>query len=523
MPTAPAASRPALLEGAPLAPSDLTFPDVLAAAASDAGDQPFLHGLDRGAVATTWTFADTARRVDTLAAALARSGVRPGDTVATASHDPLEVALAILATFRLGAVALALPSPPHPAALAQWSQTLRPAIELARVRALVAPSDLAAPLGAALAIPLTLPPDASAPAHLAERAPTDPDAPALLQFLSGSLRHPSSPVLSHRALLANVRALGAALAINPDDSFVSWLPLHADMGLVGVVLTALVHRVPVFLMRPEAFLVRPALWLRALSDLGGTLSAGPDFAYRLVADRVRPAQIEGCDLSRWRVALTGSERINPATNSAFEALAAPLGLRASALTPAYGLAHAGLAVTACAPDEPWHADLHEYVGLGGPVPGHAVAVTDRDGRLLEQAEVGHIRVRGPSVASAILGPPDPEGPRLDGPWLVTGDEGFITNGELFITGRSKRIAIRRGRNFALADIEAVIAEALGCAGHLVHADVVPGGGRDAESLIVTVPPTAAANPEQLRDAQAALLVNLGLRADRIDAASEVAA
>lgn len=508
----------ATLKGDALQYARCGVPALLEAAADAQPEAPFLHLLDRGKVARSLTFAETRERVEHTVLALWSQGVRRGDVVATASRDPMELALWALALWRVGATLLPCPTPPRPSGYEAWARALAPAAKMAGLWAILAPADLRVVAlrhwgpGRPQVDPETIMPMLERELPL----PTAEDT-ALLQFLSGSLRRPSSPVLSHDNLVANVHALGAALQLGPGDRLLSWLPLHADMGLVGMLLTALAHGLPLFLMRTEAFLVRPIEWLRALSEYRITLTGAPDFAYRLVADRVKSAALAEADvdLGELRVALTGSEPITPAANRDFESLLRPFGLRGSALNPAYGLAHAGLAVSACSPQAEWGTLAHEgrqLVGLGRPVPGHSVSVTGESGEPLAEGREGMIRVRGPSVCDYILGPTETAGPRLDGDWLVTGDLGVIRDGQLLITGRAKRIAIKRGRNFALEDVEAVFAEAVGLPRREVHARVV---GDGSECLEVLLPTALSDDAERVRPAQRALLSELGLRADRV--------
>ncbi|HEY3999825.1 MAG TPA: AMP-binding protein, partial [Candidatus Xenobia bacterium] len=130
---------------------------------------------------------------------------------------------------------------------------------------------------------------------------------AFIQYTSGSTGTPRGVVLSHANLLANIRAFGEVLPLQPDDVLVSWLPLYHDMGLIGMLLTPLFHGLPLVLMGPEDFLMRPSRWLRAFHEYGGSVTAAPNFAYELCARKVPDAEIVGLNLARWRVAINGAE------------------------------------------------------------------------------------------------------------------------------------------------------------------------------------------------------------------------
>lgn len=284
-----------------------------------------------------------------------------------------------------------------------------------------------------------------------------PDELALIQFSSGTTEGPKPIPLTHRQVLANVRALlGAFLSAYPEhDGFrhigVSWLPLYHDMGLIGAVLAAMAHPGPLFLLKPEQFIARPASWLRAISHYGATLSAAPHFAYELCLERVRDEELEGVDLSCWRLALDGAEMVGPRTLDRFTERFARFGLRREALTPVYGLAEAALAVTFGDPHAPpsvRERDGQQVVSCGRPLPGYQVGI----------AQGGRILIRGPSIMKGYLGMPEESSMILRDGWLDTGDLGFIEDGELYVCGRSKELVVVRGRNYSPTLIERTVKE-----------------------------------------------------------------
>lgn len=308
-----------------------------------------------------------------------------------------------------------------------------------------------------------------------------PDELGLVQFSSGTTVEPKPVALTHRALLAQVRALNA---LWPDvggvlHSGVSWLPLYHDMGLVGCVFPALERPAVLTLVPPERFVARPALWLRAIARHRATVSVAPNFAYALATERIRDAELEGCDLSSWRVALCGAETVSAATLHAFAARFARFGFRAEALTPVYGLSEAALAVTFGALDRPFTAgrfaraaladegravtpagahgvDGAELVSVGRPLPGFALELRDERGGRLGERRVGRLFVRGPSLFAGYLGRPAETARVLDDGWLDTGDLGFLVDGELYLTGRAKDVLVLRGRNHAPSEVEAAV-------------------------------------------------------------------
>jgi len=303
---------------------------------------------------------------------------------------------------------------------------------------------------------------------------------ALLQYTSGSTSTPKGVMVSHGNLIANSTAIRAAFGFVADDVIVSWLPLFHDMGLIGGMLQSIFSKLPLVLFSPEHFGGSPVRWLRAVSRFGGTVSGGPDFAYRMCVERVTPAQLEGVELSSWRVAFSGSEPIRAGTLTAFADRFAPAGFSAKAQYGCYGLAEATLFVSgpargagttiarfdarALASDQARVAEAgRALVGCGAARPDHDVAVVDpSSGAAVAAGQVGEIFVRGPSVTAGYWRNPEATREawveRAGGVYLRTGDLGFLHGGELFVTGRRKDLMIVRGHNLYPQDIEQTIAD-----------------------------------------------------------------
>jgi acyl-CoA synthetase (AMP-forming)/AMP-acid ligase II len=297
---------------------------------------------------------------------------------------------------------------------------------------------------------------------------------AFIQCTSGSTGHPKGVVLTHANVLTNIHAIGQACRINRRDVGVSWLPLYHDMGLIGALLFCIYWRIPLVLLPPLAFLSQPSRWLRAIHHYRATLSAAPNFAYGLCAKRVKPAERERLDLSSWRLAMNGAEPVNLRTLTDFERAFAPCGFRASAILPVYGLAEASLAVAFPTPGAPLRHEVVDrealargravrsrgkgsiaLVSVGRAVPGHRIQVLDEVGQSLGEREVGHIAVSGPSVMRGYCGDDAAtHAVKRDG-WLWTGDLGYLSDGELYVTGRAKDLIIVRGRNHYAEDLERV--------------------------------------------------------------------
>ncbi|HCL23596.1 MAG TPA: non-ribosomal peptide synthetase, partial [Halomonas sp.] len=298
---------------------------------------------------------------------------------------------------------------------------------------------------------------------------------AFLQYTSGSTATPKGVMVSHGNLMANERAIETGFSIGADDVFVSWLPLYHDMGLIGGLLQPLYRGIPVVLMSPSFFLQRPVRWLEAISRHRGTVSGGPDFAYRLCLERIRDDQLKALDLSSWRVAFSGAEPVRHDTLTGFIERFRPAGFAADAAAPCYGLAEATLLVScnsrgtgvvgtafsqqSLAEGKAASAvEGNTLVGCGTPEPGHTIDIVDPEGlHSLTEGDVGEIWVNGPSVAHGYWQNPEATAQafvtrdgvrwqRTDGSdaqnhdarddrWLRTGDLGFLHEGQLYIAGR----------------------------------------------------------------------------------------
>jgi acyl-CoA synthetase (AMP-forming)/AMP-acid ligase II len=306
---------------------------------------------------------------------------------------------------------------------------------------------------------------------------------ALLQYTSGSTGSPKGVAATHDNLLENQRMIAEGFGHSEETVFVGWLPLHHDMGLIGNVLQPLYLGIPCTLMAPEAFAQKPVRWLRAISRYGGTTSGAPNFAYELCVKRVPAERREGLDLSHWKVAYNGAEPIRPGTMERFVEAFRPYGFREETFYPCYGLAEATLFVTGGLSDAPPAtfefdgtaieerrvekagddaSDCRHLVGCGRPWKGLKVIAVDPGTCVVcGPDEIGEIWISGKSVAQGYENQPELSEATFrarladtrEGPFLRTGDLGFLRDGELFVTGRLKDLIIIRGRNHYPQDIE----------------------------------------------------------------------
>jgi acyl-CoA synthetase (AMP-forming)/AMP-acid ligase II len=449
---------------------------LLAARSSAAG----VRFLDRHEEASWFSYDEIARRALDVGARLRALGVRRGERVALVFPTEIEFLDAFFGCQLAGAVPVPLYPPVRLGRLEEYhAQTARlltacsAALVLAspRVRRLLGEAIAAASprLGCRTLAELPSP-------ESGEPVVPDPDALALVQYSSGTTVDPKPVALSHRAVMAQVEALDGfwPRAAAGEQSCVAWLPLYHDMGLIGCVCAAIAHPGTLTLLPPEAFVARPALWLRALSRYRATISVAPNFAYGLCTAKIRDDDLAGVDLSAWRVALNGAEAVAPAVLRAFCDRFARWGFRAEALTPVYGLSEAALAVTFSDLARPFRARRfgraelaagraslddggRELVSVGRPLPGFEVRIAGEDAATLAERHVGRVWVRGPSLMDGYLDQPQATARALVDGWLDTGDVGFVLDGELYLTGRSKDLLIVRGRNHAPEEVEHAVA------------------------------------------------------------------
>lgn len=346
-----------------------------------------------------------------------------------------------------------------------------------------------------------------------EEREIDPHSLAFLQYTSGSTGTPKGVMVTHRNLMHNEKAIAQSFGHHDKTIVVGWLPTFHDMGLIGNVLQPLYLGIPSILLSPVAFLQQPICWLKAISQYKATTSGGPNFAYDLCVRKVKPEQLSELDLSSWDLAFNGAEPIRSETLEQFATKFQPCGFRKEAFYPCYGMAETTLFITGgYKPNLPIISslegtalaenqitvstntvkDARQIVGCGRTWLDDKIAIVDPE--TCEQCpgnRVGEIWVSGASIAQGYWNR-QTETERTfnayiketgEGPFLRTGDLGFLLDGELFVTGRIKDVIIIRGRNHYPQDIEGTVEQS--------HPALRPGCGaafvlelKGAERLIV---------------------------------------
>jgi acyl transferase domain-containing protein/acyl-CoA synthetase (AMP-forming)/AMP-acid ligase II/acyl carrier protein/predicted alpha/beta-fold hydrolase len=308
---------------------------------------------------------------------------------------------------------------------------------------------------------------------------------AFLQYTSGSTGNPKGVMVSHGNLLHNSHLINLCFQDTPDSRGVSWLPPYHDMGLIGGILQPIYVGASMVLMSPVTFLQRPYRWLKAITKYKATTSGGPNFAYDLCINQITEEQKASLDLSSWTLAFTGAEPVRNETLAKFAATFADCGFKKEAFYPCYGMAETTLIVSGGEKnglppvktvnrerlqENKVVTDASEksitLVGCGTTIADQAIAIVNPD-TLNECAdnEIGEIWVSGHSVTQGYWQKSDLTDYTYynylheRGPFLRTGDLGFLADGELFVTGRLKDLIIIRGRNYYPQDIEATVENA----------------------------------------------------------------
>ncbi|WP_228853305.1 fatty acyl-AMP ligase [Aegicerativicinus sediminis] len=338
---------------------------------------------------------------------------------------------------------------------------------------------------------------------------------AFLQYTSGSTSAPKGVMVSHGNVLNNLRAIEKEMELNETIESVFWLPPFHDMGLIGGMLQPLYTGFTVTLIPHLLFLQKPIRWLWAISKFKAYISGAPNFAYELCLKKIKPEERDKLDLSDWKVAMNGAEPISVNTLEEFEAYFNSVGFQGSSFVPCYGLAEGTLMVAAVSSHQSYAfkkliktgisankiepaadngPDSTEIVSCGKVIDNHQLLIVNPETEnLSESNEVGEIWLKGPCVTKGYWNNPEATEHLFhgfltdtrEGPFLRTGDLGFLENEELYVVGRRKNIMIFEGKNFYPHDIERVVQEAhyaiqpMGCAAFSIE-------DNQRERLIVVV-------------------------------------
>lgn len=453
-------------------------------------DRRALAWYDARGVVEWQTFAQVHRTATHVAARLREDGLRRGDVcvITLPSSEPSSTVL--LAALLAGALPLLVAPPTLQRFNSDLAKILFRTIEKTRARLVV--------YGEALeesdadwsglerhtrfvAIDDVLRERDGGADHLPRIRPAA-DSTAALQLTSGTTTLPRVAVWSQRAVIAALDGMAVAMRLAADDVCFNWTPLYHDMGLVNNFLLCLTRGVPLVMMKPQDFVRRPSLWLRGLHDSGATVTWSPNFGFALAAERIADRDIKGVSLARVRTFWNAAERVHLDTIRSFEARFARHGLRANAVKTNFGCVENVGGATFGDVDGPVQVEyvdlgaLHgrgvaepatpgapslAIVGVGRPNPGMKCVALATNRRPLGDGKVGELAFLTPSRMTGYLGDAPATRRALAGPYLRTGDLGYLRDGEVFWVGRLRERITVRGRKIDPSDLESVLGEIRG--------------------------------------------------------------
>lgn len=473
------------------------------------------------AVPVRHTWAEVNERASRVAGGLAAAGVGHGDAIAVLAGAPVEIAPTAQGCWMRGASLTMLHQPTPRTDLARWAEETTAVINMIAARAVVVsdPFMAVAPVLSELGMTvLTI--ESLLAGSPVEPIRTDDDDVALMQLTSGSTGSPKAVQITHANIVANAEAMTAGCNFDiHTDVIVSWLPCFHDMGMTGYLTVPMFFGAELVKVTPIDFLRDTLLWAKLIDKYKGTMTAAPNFAYNLLAKRLRRQATPGqFDLSSLRWALSGAEQVDPSDVEDLCEAGAPFGLRPEAIVPAYGMAETTVAVSfsecgrGMAVDEV-DADLlavlhravpatkghtRRLVSLGRPLQGLEVRVVDEDGAEMPARGVGVLEVRGDPVTrgyttvAGFIPAQDERG------WYDTGDLGYLTeSGEVVVCGRLKDVIIMAGRNIYPTDIERAAGRVAGVRPGCAVA-VRLDAGLSRETFAVAVECKNFADPDEVR-------------------------
>lgn len=290
---------------------------------------------------------------------------------------------------------------------------------------------------------------------------------ALLQHSSGSTGLQKGVALSHESIFNQLSSYAAAIQLSENDVIVSWLPLYHDMGLIAAFITPLMLRVPLVMLSPFDWVRAPQRLFQAITQYGGTLCWLPNFAYNFCAQKIRDRDLQGVQLASMRAFINCSEPTVYSSHQKFAARFAPYGLRNGTLTTCYAMAENVFAVSQSPIGETPTLDetppdgREPRLSNGKPIANVKVKIVDSDGNEISEGVIGEIALQSNCMLTGYFHRPDLTEKAMRDDWYLTGDMGYLKNGEVYITGRKKDIIIVGGKNVYPQDLELLASEVTG--------------------------------------------------------------
>ncbi len=466
-----------------------TLPQRLLQTYREAPDRPALHLLFPKAPDLTLDYRALVHGAAGYAHALGQAGVAPGEVVILILQHSPDLVFAFWGAILHGAIPAIMPFLTEKLAPDKYRAELTALFSVTQPAAVIThpeflPEAESAAHGSSVRVILRsdeIPARDTVNVDALPGLTAAPDAIALLQHSSGTTGLQKGVALAHRAVLTQLGHYTRALAFHADDVIVSWLPLYHDMGLIAGFILPVMHRVPLVLLSPFDWVRAPAKLLHAVTRYRGTLTWLPNFAYNFLAQKIRDRDLQGVDLSSWRAVINCSEPVKWDSQQAFLTRFQPHGLRASALATCYAMAENVFAVTqsaltaapavdvvdrraffvervARAAD---HAEVVTLLSSGQPLPNVRVRILDDARHEVPERVIGEIALQSDCLLTGYYHRPDATAQAFHDGWYLTGDFGYLADGEIYVTGRKKDLIIVGGKNVYPQDIETLAGEVPG--------------------------------------------------------------
>lgn len=462
-----------------------TFSHLLQKAYHEKSEQVILYLLESGKEDRPVTYHALVEGAAAYAEAIEQAGIQPGDVVILILQHGSDLIHAFFGAVLCGAIPSIMPfltekllPERYRADLASLISITKPAAILtypefeSEVRSALVEGDSVRAVIVSDEVAESTVPDFDKLAGLKRKT----EDIVLLQHSSGTTGLQKGVALSHQAVFNQLESYSQALNMQPDDVVVSWLPLYHDMGLIAGFLMPILSGIPLVIMSPFEWVRAPYKLMQAVSKYRGTLSWLPNFAYNFCAQKIRERHMDGVDLSSWRAISNCSEPMRWESEHAFFEKFAPYGLRPEAFSTCYAMAENVFAVTQGGIDIPVTVDEIDREALqrewlarpaqagqpsvkmlsaGKPIPNVEVCILGKDKQPLSERHIGEIALRSNCMLTGYFHRPDVTKKAFHNGWYLTGDYGYLLNGEVFITGRKKDMIIVGGKNIYPQDLELI--------------------------------------------------------------------
>ncbi|MBN2147197.1 MAG: AMP-binding protein, partial [Anaerolineales bacterium] len=510
-----------------------TLPQRLHSIYQSSPDQPAIRLLYNQKPEELLTYRDLLHGAGGYAQALAEAGIQPGEVVILILQHSQSLVFSFFGAILHGSIPSIMPFLTEKLSPEQYRHSLAALFEITRPAAVVTYPEFlgevqdSIPANSSIRRVL-ISTDVHPVPHLefnqlAGLTRSEEDT-VLLQHSSGTTGLQKGVALSHQAVFNQLDSYSAALRLNSEDVIVSWLPLYHDMGLIAGFIIPIISKTPLILLSPFDWVRAPYRLLQAISQYRGTLAWLPNFAYNFCAQKIRSRDLEGVDLSSWRAVINCSEPMYWSSHQMFLERFQPYGLPPESLATCYAMAENVFAVTQGGIDSPVTVDVISQRGLltervarppaadelsirmlsaGPPIANVRVRIFDDKRHELPDRHLGEIALHSNCMLSGYYQRPELTAKAFHDDWYLTGDLGYIAEGEVYVTGRKKDLIIVGGKNIYPQDLEALASEVPGVHPGRVVAFGVANENTGTEDVVIIAEieknRTSAANPQSIAD------------------------